>query len=294
VATAQREQEPIPAFTIVTGMSGAGRSEAAHALEDIGYFVIDNMPPALIPKMVELAGSGGQEVQNIALVVDVRGGVYFDQLSDALRDLAKRGIDYRILFLTASDDALLRRYELERRAHPLADRILDGISKERAMLRAVRETADLVIDTTSLTVHELRTRIVANFARGPREERMKTTVVSFGFKHGLPVDADVVLDVRFLPNPHWEDDLRPLPGSDQKIRDYVLDKDQTTDFLARVRTLLDGMVPGFLQEGKRYLTIAIGCTGGRHRSVVIADEIAEMLRAQSLPVEVRHRDVGRE
>jgi UPF0042 nucleotide-binding protein len=294
----QKEEEQFepetPDFTIVTGLSGAGRSEVANALEDLGYFVIDNLPPALIAKMVELAASPGQEIRHIALVVDVRGGSYFDQVTEALRDLRRRGIEYRILFLTASDDVLIRRFEATKRKHPLADRVIDGISKERAVLESLREAADLVIDTSNMTVHELRDRVVAGFSAQSREERMQTTVLSFGYKHGLPLDSDMVLDVRFLPNPYWIDDLRPLPGTDKRIQDYVMSQDETTDFMQRLDTLLDGVVPGFLHEGKRYLTIAIGCTGGRHRSVVLAEAIGESLRRRGLPVVVRHRDLERE
>ena len=283
-----------PDFTIVTGLSGAGRSEVANALEDLGYFVVDNLPPSLMPKMDELAVVRGQEIKHIALVVDVRGGTYFDQVSEALRDLARRGIEYRIVFLTASDDVLIRRFEATKRKHPLADRVLDGISKERAVLESLREAADLVIDTSNMTVHELRDRVVASFSAQSREERMQTTVVSFGYKHGLPLDSDMVLDIRFLPNPYWIDDLRLLPGTDRRIRDYVMGQDETTDFMKRLETLLDGLVPGFLHEGKRYLTIGIGCTGGRHRSVVLAEAIAESLRRRGLNVAVRHRDLERE
>jgi len=283
-----------PDFTIVTGLSGAGRSEVANALEDLGYFVVDNLPPTLMSKMVELAVVPGQEIRHIALVVDVRGGTYFDQVSEALRDLARRGIEYRIIFLTASDDVLIRRFEATKRKHPLADRVLDGISKERAVLESLREAADLVIDTSNMTVHELRDRVVASFSAQSREERMQTTVVSFGYKHGLPLDADMVLDVRFLPNPYWIDDLRPLPGTDKKIREYVMSQSESKDFMKRLDTLLDGLIPGFLHEGKRYLTIAIGCTGGRHRSVVLAEAIAESLRRRGLTVGVRHRDLDRE
>lgn len=292
---AEHDAEPdMPDFTIVTGLSGAGRTEAANALEDIGYFVIDNLPPALMGKMVELSAMPGSEKRHIAFVVDVRSGAYFAHLSEALRDLAKRGIGYRILFLTASDEALIRRYEDKKRKHPLADRVVDGIARERRLLETLRETADLVIDTSNISVHELRDRVVANFSSQAREERMKTTVLSFGFKHGLPLDADMVLDCRFLPNPHWVDELRPLPGTDERVRRYVLEKKPTQDFLERLDNLLDGLVPGFLGEGKRYLTIAIGCTGGHHRSVVLADEIADLLRARGLMVSVRHRDLERE
>lgn len=290
----QPEIEVAPEFTIVTGLSGAGRTETANALEDLGFFVIDNLPPALMGKMVELSVSSGHEQSRIAFVVDVRGGAYFEQISEALRDLARRGAEYRIVFLTASDDVLIRRFEATKRKHPLADAIVDGITKERALLESLREAADLVIDTSRMSVHELRDRVARAFSSQSREERMKTEVISFGFKHGLPVDADMVLDCRFLPNPHWVDALRPLPGTDERIREYVLGKSATGDFLARLENLFDGLVPGFLEEGKRYLTIAIGCTGGRHRSVVLAEEIGRALRARGLPVSVRHRDLVRE
>jgi UPF0042 nucleotide-binding protein len=281
-------------FTIVTGLSGAGRTETANALEDLGFFVIDNLPPALMGKMVELTTTASTDGRRIAFVVDVRGGAYFDQLTEALHDLARRGVEYHILFLTASDEALIRRYESTKRKHPLADRVVDGIAAERQRLERLREAADLVIDTTNLNVHQLRDRIVANFSSVAREDRMRTTVMSFGFKHGLPVDADMVLDCRFLPNPHWVDELRPLPGTNPAVRDYVMGFEQTKDFVARLDNLFDGLVPGFLDEGKRYLTIAIGCTGGHHRSVVLAEEIAQNLRARGLPVVVRHRDVEKE
>lgn len=287
-------QETTPEFTIITGVSGAGMTEAAHALEDIGFFVIDNMPPALIPKMADLSHAPGQEITNIALVVDARGGRNFDQLIDALRDLSKRGIPYRIVFLTAADDVLIRRYEMTKRKHPLADRVVDGITAERALTTPLREAADLVIDTSGMSVHDLRDRIVQTFSARSREERMRTAVLTFGYKNGLPLDADMVLDVRFLPNPYWIEELRPLPGTHERIRNYVLSQDQTADFLARLEHLLDGLVPGFLEEGKRHLTVAVGCTGGKHRSVVIGEKLAEMLRARGLPVVVRHRDVERE
>ena len=294
MAIRRKEAQPGPSLTILSGLSGAGRTEAAHALEDLGYFVIDNLPPALLGKMVELSLAPGQEIRNIALVVDVRSGPLFDQLADSLRELARRGIEYRIVFLTASDDVLIRRYEDKRRKHPLGASIVDGIAKERALLESVREAADLVIDTTSLTVHDLRDRIVANFASQSREERLTTTVMSFGFKYGVPLDADMVLDVRFLPNPHWDEELRPHNGTEEVIREYVLRQELTKEFLDRLRSLIETLVPGFLREGKRYLTVGVGCTGGRHRSVVIADEIAAMLREHGLPVSVRHRDLERE
>jgi RNase adapter protein RapZ len=283
----------LPDFTIITGLSGAGRSEAAKALEDLSYFVIDNLPPALIGKMAELAQRPGSSVQHIALVVDVRGRQFFSELTEALKELAQNGVDYRILFLTAGDDVLVRRFEATRRRHPLADRVIDGIHRERALLESMRAQADLVIDTTDLTVHDLRDRIIGTFSRQPREQRLQATVESFGYKFGIPMDADLVLDVRFLPNPHWVEELRPLPGTDERIRDYVMTRQATRDFLERFDEMLEVLIPGYLTEGKRYLTVAIGCTGGRHRSVVVAEEIADMLRRRGLPVAMEHRDIDR-
>ena len=296
MARAERRPEELvelPDFTIITGLSGAGRSEAAKALEDLGHFVVDNLPPALIGKMAELAQRPGAAVQHIALVVDVRGRQFFSELTEALKDLASSGVDYRILFLTADDDVLVRRFEATRRRHPLADRVVDGIARERALLESMRAQADLVIDTSDLTVHDLRDKIVGTFSRQPREARLQATVVSFGYKYGIPMDADLVLDVRFLPNPHWVEELRPLPGTDARVRDYVMTRQATRDFLDRFDEMLEVLIPGYLTEGKRYLTVAIGCTGGRHRSVVVGDEVADMLRRRGLPVTIEHRDIDR-
>lgn len=283
--------EVAPDFTVITGLSGAGRSEAAKALEDLGYFVIDNLPPALIGKMAELASQPGSPIEHIALVVDVRGGQFFPELAAALADLGRRGAEHRILFLEASDESLVRRFEHTRRKHPLADRITEGIRRERTLLRSLRGSADLVIDTTDLTVHELRDRIVNAFAEAPQETRLQVTVVSFGFKFGIPLDADLVMDVRFLPNPHWVEDLRPLQGTDPRVRDYVLSQPATGEFLKRFEDLLDVLIPGYLAEGKRYLTVGVGCTGGRHRSVVIAERVAMLLRERGLRLVVEHRDI---
>ena len=296
MARAERRPEELvelPDFTIITGLSGAGRSEAAKALEDLGHFVVDNLPPALIGKMAELAQRPGAAVQHIALVVDVRGRQFFSELTEALKDLASSGVDYRILFLTADDDVLVRRFEATRRRHPLADRVVDGIARERALLESMRAQADLVIDTSDLTVHDLRDKIVATFSRQTREARLQATVVSFGYKYGIPMDADLVLDVRFLPNPHWVEELRPLPGTDARVRDYVMTRQATRDFLDRFDEMLEVLIPGYLTEGKRYLTVAIGCTGGRHRSVVVGDEVTDMLRRRGLPVTIEHRDIDR-
>lgn len=290
----RREPTATPTFTIVTGHSGAGRTEVANALEDLGYFVVDNLPPALMGKMVDLALARGDEPAQIAFVVDVRGGVYFEEMSEALKDLARRHIEYKILFLTASDDELLRRYERTKRRHPLADRIVDGIAKERALLSSIRGVADIELDTTGMNVHELRRRVVSAFGRDAREDRMPTTVVSFGFKNGIPLDADMMFDVRFLDNPYWVEDLRALNGTDQKIKDFVLADKRAPDLLERLHHLLDGLIPGFLEENRRFLTIAIGCTGGKHRSVVVAEALGRDLTERGLHVAVQHRDIERE
>jgi len=283
-----------PGFTIITGMSGAGRSETARSLEDLGFFVVDNLPPALLGKMAELASRPGGPAR-VAIVVDVRGGVFFEELSKALEELRTLDIDARIVFLDAHDDDLVNRYEATRRRHPLApaDRVVEGIRKERVMMAPLRGDADLVIDTSGLTPHELRDRIKEAFSDAPPEDGLQVSVVSFGFKYGAPRDADMVLDVRFLPNPHWVDELRPLPGTDATVRDYVRGQPEFGAYLDRVRGLLDVAVPGYLREGKSYLTVAVGCTGGRHRSVVTGDELGAYFREKGLPVVVVHRDVDR-
>jgi RNase adapter protein RapZ len=283
-----------PGFTIITGMSGAGRSETAHSLEDLGYFVVDNMPPALLGKMAELASRPGGPAR-IAIVVDVRGGVFFEELSKAIEELETLHIDARVVFLDASDDDLVTRYEATRRRHPLApaERVVEGIRKERHMMAPLRGDADLVIDTSGLTPHELRDRIREAFGGPSPEEGLQISVVSFGFKYGAPRDADMLLDVRFLPNPHWVEELRPLPGTQEPVREYVRGQPAYRDFMDRLRELLDVAVPGYVREGKSYLTLAIGCTGGHHRSVVAAEEVGGYFRERGLPVVVVHRDVER-
>jgi UPF0042 nucleotide-binding protein len=299
MATATRkrpQEEPARAidFTIITGLSGAGRSEAAKCFEDLGYFVVDNLPPALIGKMAELASASGSPAR-VAIVADVRAGVFFGELSKGLQDLKELKIPYRILFLEAADDDLVRRYEATRRRHPLAsaDRVVEGIRKERLMMHSLKESADLIIDSTGMTPHDLRDRVRELFARTPAETRVQVSIVSFGYKNGLPRDADLVLDVRFLPNPHWIDRLRPLPGTDPVVRQYVTEQRAYGDFLRKLRSLMNTIVPGYVAEGKSYLTIAIGCTGGRHRSVVVAEDLAEYFQKHGQNVVVEHRDLDR-
>ena len=256
---------------------------------------MDNLPPTLLPKMAELAASPGGPGR-VAIVVDARGGVFFGELSKALEELRGLRVDARIVFLDASDDDLVNRYEATRRRHPLApgDRVAEGIRKERLMMQSLREDADLVIDTSGLTPHDLRDKIREMFATAPPEAGLLVTVVSFGFKFGGPRDADLVLDVRFLPNPHWIDELRPLPGSNPKVREYVEGQEQYAAFMKRLEALFDVVVPGYVDEGKSYLTVAVGCTGGRHRSVVVAEDLAEYFREHGHRVSVDHRDVDRD
>jgi UPF0042 nucleotide-binding protein len=279
-----------PEVVVITGMSGAGRSTASNVLEDLGYFVIDNMPPELVERVMELAAAAGATMDRVALVVDVRGRPLWGDVQPHVRALRDRGVELRLLFLDADDDALVKRYEAARRRHPLADngRVIDGIARERALLADLRAEADLVIDTSTTNVHELRARVTDAF--GGLGRAMVVNVVSFGFKHGTPRDADMVLDVRFLDNPHWVDELRPLTGLDQAVVDYVFSGPLAKEFMERLCALLDIMVPAFIEDGKRYLTIAIGCTGGRHRSVALAERLAEYLMRFDVRVQIEHRD----
>jgi UPF0042 nucleotide-binding protein len=281
---------------ILTGMSGAGRSTVAHALEDLGWHVVDNLPPALLP---ELASEMSKTESSVAVVVDVRGGKFFDALASALAALAKSDIKYRLLFLDASDQALVQRFESTRRPHPLqsSDRIVDGIERERAKLEDLRAQADVVIDTSNLNVHQLEKRTAEIFAAG-MAKALRINVLSFGYKYGVPVDADLVLDCRFIPNPHWIPELRPLSGLDDAVYNHVLATDGVADFVKSYVAVVEKMIPGYLQEGKKYVTIAIGCTGGKHRSVSIAREIAFQLNREhgdfAVSAHATHRDVGRE
>ncbi len=280
---------------IITGMSGAGRSTAAKVLEDLGWYVVDNLPPQLIESLVELTTTAGREVPRLAVAVDVRGRSFFAALQDQLADLDARGVGHRVLFLDAADEALVRRFESVRRPHPLqADgRLLDGIVRERKVLDELRSLADTVIDTSYLNVHQLAHAVSDAFG-GDEAPALRATVVSFGFKYGLPLDADHVADVRFLPNPFWVPDLRPFTGLDPQVRDYVLGQPGAEPFLQAYVKALEPVLGGYLRENKRYATIAIGCTGGKHRSVAMVEEFAGMLRGLGIQVTTLHRDLGRE
>ncbi|MGZ4597900.1 MAG: RNase adapter RapZ [Actinomycetes bacterium] len=285
----------LPELVIITGMSGAGRSTAANVLEDLGWFVVDNLPPALLPTLAELGGRAQGNVPRIAAVVDVRTGSFFADLTEALTQLATDGSDPRIVFLEARDDALVRRFEGVRRPHPLQaeGRLIDGISRERELMRDLRAEADTIIDTSDLNVHQLSAKVLQAFEE-TGHAGLHATLISFGYKYGTPADADLVVDCRFLPNPHWVPELRPLTGRDQQVSDYVLGQPGAADFVDGYAKLLDIIAAGYLREGKRYATIAIGCTGGKHRSVAITEELKQRLQSAGMDVAVVHRDLGRE
>ena len=281
-------------LVIITGHSGAGKSEAIAAFEDGGYFCVDNLPPRMIAGLGELFIHEGSGVERAAIVSDVRGGEYFEDLLQVVEDLERDGPEPKLLFLEADEQTLLNRYKETRRRHPLAPegRIVDGIRAEREMLAPLRERADIVIDTTDLTGHELRRRIAEELLGTERDEKLALTLLTFGFKNGPPRDADLTLDVRFLPNPHYDLELRPLTGQDEIVRQYVESGTQAGEFYGRLMPLLEFLVPAYVAEGKSHLTIAIGCTGGRHRSVTVADRIRRDLEQRDdVVVRVKHRDV---
>ena len=282
-------------FIVVTGMSGAGKSAASRCLEDLGFFCIDNLPVTLIPKVAELCAQSEKRIERVALVVDAREGRFLEGLFDILLDLRRAGHLVRIVFLEASDEALVRRFSESRRPHPLAlgGSALEGIRAERERLAHLKAKADLVIDTSSFTVHEFRKLLATSFLDLPSPQRTLLSLVSFGYKYGLPVDADLIFDARCLPNPHFVDTLRPLTGREPQVVEYVLGFAQAREFVARIQEFLRFTLPLYVQEGKAYLTIAVGCTGGRHRSVVLTEELARLLRETGHEVSLRHRDVDR-
>ncbi|MDR7415024.1 MAG: RNase adapter RapZ [Armatimonadota bacterium] len=282
-------------FVIITGLSGAGKSTAVHVFEDMGYFCVDNLPPVLVPRFAELVSRSHGRVDRVAVVMDIRSGEFFDEIEDALRALDERRLPYRVLFLDASDEVLVRRFKETRRKHPLAPSgsVLEGIQAERRRLETLRERAHKIVDTSTLTPQALRTELQAEF--GPTSERALTiTVLSFGYKHGLPMDADLVFDVRFLPNPHYVPELRPHPGTHPEVRAYVLASPEAQTFRGQMLEMVSFLLPHFIREGKSHLVIAIGCTGGRHRSVVFAEELGSHLRELGYAVRIRHRDLDRE
>ena len=284
-------------LVVVTGMSGAGRTEAMHAFEDLGYFCVDNLPSSLIGSLLAVSRTpgGDGEMRHVAVVCDARNGDLFANLDDELKRLSAEGVDYRIIFLDADDDKLIARYKSSRRRHPLCadgSSVSVGIRRERGLLYGLRESADVVIDTTDLLPPQLRTRIRELFAPGQDREGLSVTVYSFGFKHGAPTDADIVIDVRFLPNPYYERELRWLTGLDAPVRDFVMYRSETEQFLSRWKALLDCVMPGYVAEGKHQLAIAVGCTGGQHRSVVLAEATADYLKSKGYRVSVAHRDLA--
>ncbi|MEN6413910.1 MAG: RNase adapter RapZ [Veillonellales bacterium] len=280
-------------LVIVTGMSGAGKTQVVRAMEDLGYFCVDNLPPALIPKFAELCSQSAGQVSKIALVVDIRGREFFDTLVQVLEDMEKQGYMYEMLFLEASDETLIRRYKETRRRHPMAPhgRISEGIARERERVEHVRGRATHIIDTSDLSTANLKEKIIALFGGEKETERMTITVVSFGFKYGVPLDADMVFDVRFLPNPFYVESLRRKSGIEPEVGDYIWKWPITQQFMEKLAGLVDFLVPNYIREGKSQLIIAIGCTGGLHRSVFVAHKIYEGLRSKGYKVNIEHRDI---
>ena len=284
-------------FVIISGLSGAGKSKAASIMEDLDFFCVDNLPAPLIPKFAELGMAGSGEYDRVVLVTDIRGGTNFESLFQALRDLKNMKCSYRILFMEASDETIIKRYKETRRSHPLAescDSLEQAIALERRMLAPLRERAEYIIDTSNLSTAKLKGELRRLFAKGDTlEGRMDVRVTSFGFKHGVPMEADLVFDVRFLPNPYYVAELRPLTGLDQGVRDYVFSGGQTQEFLNRLGDFVTWLLPRYEEEGKTALVIAVGCTGGHHRSVAIAHALAGLIGEKGYPVSESHRDLGR-
>lgn len=294
---APEDRGPAPEIVVITGMSGAGRSEAIHTFEDLGFFCIDNLPPSFIPQLVNLAELPGSRIRRLAVVCDVRAHGFFAELAGELKSLDDRSIDYHVLFLEADDDTLLRRFKETRRRHPLCDdgsSVIDGIRQEREALGEIRARADVIVDTTELVPRELRDQIRDRYFNESLATTLAITMVSFGFKYGLPKDADIIMDVRFLPNPYYNPDMRQLTGLDEPVREFVLGNAETEAFLSRWFPLLETVVPGYIMEGKHHLAIGVGCTGGMHRSVALAETTAAFLRDCGYRVAVSHRDIGRD
>ena len=283
---------------IVTGMSGAGKSTALKMLEDVGYFCVDNLPVPLIPKMADLLRVPGSELNKAALGVDIRSGESLAEMAEVLKELDAAGMKYEILFLESSDNVLIKRYKETRRFHPLAGndgRVDQGIRKERERIEFLREKADYLVDTSHMLTRELKTQLNKIFVRNKEYKNLYISVLSFGFKYGIPADADLVFDVRFLPNPYYIEELRPKSGNDQEVRDYVMENRKAEEFLYKMTDLVEFLIPNYVQEGKTQLVIAIGCTGGKHRSVTLADELIEALnRDEDYGIRIEHRDIGKD
>lgn len=282
-------------FVIVTGLSGAGKTEATRSLEDLGYFCVDNLPPTLIPKFAEACVQSEGKIDKVALVIDIRGGIFFDDLFESLIYLKENEFKYEILFLEASDEVLVKRFKEARRSHPLSPdgRVITGIDEERKKLRELKDRADNIIDTSKYAIKDLREKLNLFYGDGKEmEQNLSITVLSFGFKYGIPVDSDLVFDVRFIPNPFYIPDLKPFSGNDEPVRNYVLSQTETQGFLSRIEDMLKFLIPNYVKEGKRQLIVAIGCTGGRHRSVAIANELNAKLNAAGFKSSIDHRDVN--
>lgn len=281
-------------FIIVTGLSGAGKSEATNTLEDMGYFCVDNLPPKLIKKFAEVCKQSQGSIDKVALVMDIRGGIFFDDLFESLSELSREQFQYEILFLDTSDEVLVKRFKEKRRSHPLAPggRVITGIELERQKLREVKDKADVIIDTSKYAIKDLREEMARKFGdKEMPEKQMAITILSFGFKYGIPVDSDLVFDVRFIPNPFYIPELKPFSGNDEPVKNYVIDQIETQTFLEKANDMFEFLIPNYQKEGKRQLIISIGCTGGRHRSVAIANSIYETLHSNNHDVYVEHRDI---
>lgn len=282
-------------FVIITGLSGAGKTQAIRSLEDFGFFCVDNLPPTLIPKFAELCYQTGERIDKIALVIDIRGGEFFDDLFTSLAIMEDEGTMWEILFLEASDEALIKRFKESRRSHPLSpgDRVIKGIEEERERLKDIRARASYIIDTTNLHPRQLKEELAELFVREGQKEGLLISIVSFGFKYGIPLDSDLVFDVRFLPNPYYNEVLRDYSGENEAVKKYVLKWKDTKAFLTKLEDLVEFLIPRYIQEGKSNLVISIGCTGGRHRSVIIANALYKVLKGRNHRVIVDHRDINK-
>lgn len=282
-------------MVIVTGLSGAGKTQALRCLEDMGYFCVDNLPPTLIPKFAELCAQSARRINNIALVVDIRGGEFFQALSEVLDEMERGDVNFEVLFLEASDETLVRRYKESRRRHPLGryGELLRDIREERRLLEEIRGRSGKIIDTSNLTNQQLKEKLYELFGGDAEASQLLITVISFGFKHGIPLDSDLVIDVRFLPNPHYDPVMRPMTGNDPPVQDFVFNSPVTAQFMEKFTDLVEFLIPCYVDEGKTTLMIAIGCTGGMHRSVALANRLGDILRQKDYRVTVRHRDIGK-